>query len=76
MFWLISLSESFLINAVVNAQSVLLIGDYDTISVTEGNQRIKVRLACIDAPETLQTPYGLEARKQFHNCYQLDQGSP
>lgn len=50
-----------------NAASVLSIGDGDTISVTEGNQPIKVRLACIDAPETSQTPYGIEARKQLQN---------
>ena len=47
----------------VSAGSIVSIGDGDTISVTEKNQRIKVRLACIDAPETSQTPYGMEARK-------------
>jgi hypothetical protein len=45
--------------------SVLSIGDGDTISVREGSQRIKVRLACIDAPETSQSPYGMEARKKL-----------
>lgn len=45
------------------AGTVKSIGDGDTISVTEKNQRIKVRLACIDAPETSQSPYGMEARK-------------
>ncbi len=49
------------------ASTVLSIGDGDTITVTENSQRIKVRLACIDAPETLQTPYGMEARKQLQN---------
>ena len=43
--------------------SVLSIGDGDTITVTEGSGRIKVRLACIDAPETSQTPYGMQARR-------------
>jgi len=47
----------------VHAASVLSIGDGDTITVTEGSRRIKVRLACIDAPETSQSPYGIEARK-------------
>jgi endonuclease YncB( thermonuclease family) len=42
---------------------VLSIGDGDTITVTEGSNRIKVRLACIDAPETSQSPYGMEARR-------------
>jgi len=53
--------------------AVLSIGDGDTITVTEGNQRIKVRLACIDAPETSQTPYGIEARTQLQ--YLLPIGS-
>jgi endonuclease YncB( thermonuclease family) len=47
----------------VDAASVLSIGDGDTITVTEGSRRIKVRLACIDAPETSQSPYGMEARR-------------
>ena len=40
------------------AAEVLSIGDGDTLTVTEGSQTIKVRLACIDAPETSQSPYG------------------
>jgi len=44
------------------AASILSIGDGDTITVTEGSKRIKVRLACIDAPETSQSPYGMKAR--------------
>lgn len=47
----------------VIASSVLSIGDGDTITVNEGGRRIKVRLACIDAPETSQSPYGMEARR-------------
>ncbi|KZR82380.1 Endonuclease YhcR precursor [Prochlorococcus marinus str. MIT 1342] len=46
-----------------NAAEVLSIGDGDTLTVTEGSQRIKVRLACIDAPETSQSPYGKAARQ-------------
>jgi endonuclease YncB( thermonuclease family) len=46
-----------------NASSVISIGDGDTITVREGSQRIKVRLACIDAPETSQTPYGMDSRR-------------
>lgn len=57
----------FIFCTPVSAGSILSIGDGDTITVTEGNQRIKVRLACIDAPETSQTPYGIEARKQLQN---------
>ena len=49
----------------VSASEVLSVGDGDTITVTEGSRRIKVRLACIDAPETSQSPYGMEARKKL-----------
>ena len=46
-----------------NAAEVLSIGDGDTLTVKEGSQTIKVRLACIDAPETYQSPYGITARQ-------------
>ena len=45
--------------------TVLSIGDGDTISVLERGQKLKVRLACIDAPETAQSPYGLASRNQL-----------
>jgi len=45
--------------------TVLSIGDGDTISVLEGGQKLKVRLACIDAPETAQSPYGMASRNQL-----------
>ena len=40
-------------------------GDGDTIRVTgtTGVNKTTVRLACIDAPETSQTPYGNDARR-------------
>ncbi len=41
---------------------VLSIGDGDTIRVRQGGRAITVRLACIDAPETAQNPYGRQAR--------------
>ena len=53
------------VGSPASAASVLSIGDGDTISVREGSQRIKVRLACIDAPETSQSPYGMDARKKL-----------
>lgn len=37
---------------------ILSIGDGDTIAVQKGNQKITIRLACIDAPETAQKPWG------------------
>ena len=45
------------------AYTILSIGDGDTITVVERNKRIKVRLACIDAPENSQTPYGYTSKK-------------
>ncbi len=45
------------------AAIVLSIGDGDTITISNDAQKIRVRLACIDAPETSQTPYGMESRQ-------------
>ncbi len=59
-FMLISLLASV---APAHASKVLSIGDGDTITVSEGIRRIKVRLSCIDAPETSQSPYGINARR-------------
>jgi endonuclease YncB( thermonuclease family) len=47
------------------AATVLSIGDGDTISVLERGQKLKVRLACIDAPETAQMPFGVVSRNQL-----------
>ncbi len=48
-----------------SAAIVLSIGDGDTISVLERGQKLKVRLSCIDAPETAQSPYGMASRNQL-----------
>jgi len=45
--------------------TVLSIGDGDTIRVRQATRVITVRLACIDAPETAQNPYGQQARKSL-----------
>jgi len=63
MGWASLLGGVLLLAAPAHAASVLSVGDGDTITVTEGSRRIKVRLACIDAPETSQSPYGMEARR-------------
>jgi len=42
--------------------TVLSIGDGDTIRVLQGQRRITIRLACIDAPEMAQAPYGAQSR--------------
>lgn len=43
---------------------VLSVGDGDTITVTKGSEQMRVRLACIDAPETQQS-YGHSARREL-----------
>jgi len=42
--------------------TVLRVGDGDSIQVQISNQRRKVRLACIDAPELDQPPWGVASR--------------
>ena len=54
---------------------VLSIGDGDTISVRQGSgDSIRVRLACIDAPEMAQRPAGPAARAALQQL--LPVGSP
>jgi endonuclease YncB( thermonuclease family) len=43
--------------------TVLSIGDGDTIRVRQAGETFTVRLACIDAPELAQSPWGLQARR-------------
>ena len=61
--YLWALAIPFLITIPAKAATVLSVGDGDTITITSGAQKIRVRLACIDAPETSQTPYGMESRQ-------------
>jgi len=42
--------------------TVISVGDGDTIRVRMNGKPITVRLACIDAPEMGQSPYGQQAR--------------
>ena len=46
-----------------NTATVLSIGDGDTLRVQQGGRSVTVRLACIDAPEMAQSPYGAKARQ-------------
>ena len=45
--------------------TVIAIGDGDTLRVRQGNRTVNVRLACIDAPESSQAPFGTRARQQL-----------
>ncbi|MEM9446443.1 MAG: thermonuclease family protein [Verrucomicrobiota bacterium] len=49
----------------VGAWSVVSVSDGDTIRVRQANNTITVRLACIDAPEIAQAPYGANARSRL-----------
>jgi hypothetical protein len=40
---------------------VVSVGDGDTLRVTTGGKTVTVRLACVDAPETAQAPFGKAA---------------
>ncbi|MCX5969071.1 MAG: thermonuclease family protein [Cyanobacteria bacterium] len=45
--------------------TVLSIGDGDTIRVSRQGLPITIRLACIDAPELAQSPYGQQSRSDL-----------
>jgi hypothetical protein len=44
--------------------TLLSVGDGDTLRVQAGGRAITIRLACIDAPETAQSPWGQQSRGQ------------
>jgi endonuclease YncB( thermonuclease family) len=60
--WLTTVALWTITSTAAQAAQVLSIGDGDTLTVVEGSRRITVRLACVDAPETVQVPYGSAAR--------------
>lgn len=45
------------------AATVISVGDGDTMRVRDGGRLLTIRLACIDAPEMAQRPYGSRARE-------------
>ena len=66
---LLVVAVAVLLNEQATAQAlqatVLSIGDGDTLRLREGNRAVNVRLACIDAPESSQAPFGTQARQQL-----------
>jgi len=52
---------------------VVSIGDGDTIRVRHGDKLETIRLACIDAPEMAQVPYGDQARRYLQIRLPLEQ---
>lgn len=41
---------------------VISVGDGHTLRVSTGSRPLTVRLGCIDAPETAQSPWGMQSR--------------
>ena len=50
------------IPAVAGPATVISVGDGDTLTVNDTGRRTTIRLACIDAPESAQRPYGGQSR--------------
>jgi len=59
---LLPLPLALLLAAPAAADTVISVGDGDTLTVTGAQGRRTIRLACIDAPEMAQRPYGQSAR--------------
>ena len=59
---LVALSWPAVAVAQPASTTIVSIGDGDTIRVRQAGKALTVRLACIDAPETAQGPYGQQAR--------------
>jgi len=45
-----------------SGSTIISVGDGDTIRIRDGSEKLTVRLACIDAPEISQNPYGSRSR--------------
>ena len=52
---------------------VLSVGDGDTLKVQDGQTKITVRLACVDAPERAQTPWGQAASERLKQLLPIGQ---
>ncbi|MEH2033858.1 MAG: thermonuclease family protein [Nostoc sp.] len=54
--------------------TVVSVGDGDTIRVKTGNKTVTVRLACIDAPEMKQNPWGQQSSARLKQLLPVGQG--
>ena len=62
---LVAVLAALPVSAQTRTATVLSIGDGDTLRVRQGSRTLNVRLACIDAPESSQAPFGAQARQQL-----------
>ncbi|MCC5662223.1 thermonuclease family protein [Nostoc sp. XA010] len=53
--------------------TVVSVGDGDTIRVKTGNKTVTVRLACIDAPEMKQSPWGQQSSARLKQLLPVGQ---
>jgi endonuclease YncB( thermonuclease family) len=60
-----SIALLLLLAGPAGAATVLSVGDGDTLRVSDGGKRLTIRMACIDAPETAQRPYGAASRQRL-----------
>ncbi|WP_334191162.1 thermonuclease family protein (plasmid) [Synechococcus elongatus PCC 11801] len=63
--WLGVLLLALVVPAPAIAQTVTRVSDGDTIRVLLNGKEERVRLACIDAPEMRQTPFGVASRDRL-----------
>lgn len=60
---------AFLLAAPAMAQQqvvkIVSVGDGDTVTAMAGTKKVTLRLACIDAPEMKQSPWGEQSRKRL-----------
>jgi micrococcal nuclease len=49
------------------AATVISVGDGDTLRVDDAGRKVTIRVACIDAPEMAQVPYGQQARQALQD---------
>lgn len=61
----VPLALLLLLACPAGAATVLSVGDGDTMRVSDGGKRLTIRMACIDAPETAQRPYGAASRQRL-----------
>ena len=52
---------------------VVSIGDGDTLTVQQSNRKVTIRLACVDATERAQTPWGAESTAKLKGLLPIGQ---